>query len=230
MLFDQPYYLEINEARWTAAEKILDALPALETCLDIGCGPGWFAERLVQRGYRVFGAEGRAELTEEASRRVPAAFFATMDLTDLQASKCLPMVDLAFCFGLLYHLENPFATIRTIHRSTRDFALIETQIAPLDGPCFQLISEGRNETQGLTHHAVIPSRAALVKMLYVAGFSQVMRYTGAVDHVDFVDSQDRRHRREIFLASKKAGNYPDFVVEAEPVTPKIDYTISPEQV
>jgi len=228
MLFDQHYYLEINEARWAVAEKILDTLPPVQTCLDIGCGPGWFAERLVRRGCRVFGVEGRAELTEEACRRVSTEFFATMDLTDMQASKYLPVVDLAFCFGLLYHLENPFSTIRTIHRSTRDFALIETQVAPLDGPYFWLISEGRNETQGLTHHAVIPSRAALVKMLYVAGFRQVMRYTGEVGHVDFVDTPERRHRREIFLASKTAGNYPNFVVESDPVTPKIDYTISQE--
>lgn len=225
MLFDQPYYLEINEARWAAAEKMLASLPPIETCLDIGCGPGWFAERLVQRGYRVYGVEGRAELTEEACRRVPGAFFVTMDLTDVQASKYLPVVDLSFCFGLLYHLENPFSTIRTIHQTTRHFALIETQIAPISGPCFQLISEGRNETQGLTHHALIPSRAALVKMLYVAGFAQVMRYTGNVDHSDFVESASRRHRREIFLASKEGTELPDFVLEQQPITPKIDYSI-----
>jgi SAM-dependent methyltransferase len=226
MLFDQPYYLEINEARWTSAEKIISSLPTIETCLDAGCGPGWFAERLAKRGLVVFGIDGRVDLTEEARRRVPKAIFSTIDITSLQASAFLPQADLVFCFGLLYHLENPFAAIRALYQATSHFLLIETLIAPEEGACFQLVSEGQNETQGLTYHALIPSRKALIKMLYVAGFSHVMRYTGVVNHIDFNDSPNRRHRREILLASKESGTFPDFVPETQPVTPKIDYSIS----
>lgn len=227
MLFDQPYYLEINEARWASAKKIVSSLPSMETCIDAGCGPGWFAERLAKMGLVVFGIDGRVELTEEARRRVPGAIFSTIDITSLQATAFLPKADLVFCFGLLYHLENPFAAIRALCQASSRFLLIETQIAPEEGAGFQLVSEGKNETQGLTYHSLIPSRTALVKMLYVAGFSHVMRYTGAVNHIDFIDSPSRRHRREIFLASRESGGFPDFVPEAQPVTPKIDYTIKP---
>ncbi|TAK64230.1 class I SAM-dependent methyltransferase [Methylobacter sp.] len=227
ILFDQPYYLEINEARWESAEKIISSLPKIKTCIDAGCGPGWFAERLAERELVVFGIDGRAELTEEARRRVPKAIFSTIDITSLQAAAFLPKADLVFCFGLLYHLENPFAAIRALYQASNRFLLIETQIAPEEGAGFQLVSEGQNETQGLTYHALIPSRKALVKMLYVAGFSHVMRYTGKVNHIDFNDSLSRRHRREIFLASRESGAFPDFVHEDQPVTPKIDYTIKP---
>lgn len=227
ILFDQPYYLEINEARWASAEKIISSLPKIETCIDAGCGPGWFAKRLVKKGLTVFGIDGRVELTEEARRRVPGAIFSTMDITSLQATAFLPRADLVFCFGLLYHLENPFVAIRALHQASSHFLLIETQIAPEEGAGFQLVSEGQNETQGLTHHALIPSRTALVKMLYVAGFSHVMRYTGEVNHIDFIDSPSRKHRREIFLASKESGAFPDFVPEVQPVTPKINYSIKP---
>lgn len=225
ILFDQPYYIEINEARWTSAERIISSLPVIETCIDAGCGPGWFAERLVSMGLMVVGIDGRVELVDEARRRVPHAVFSAMDITSLQASECLPQVDLVFCFGLLYHLENPFAAIRALYRAAGRFLLIETQIAPEDGAGFRLVSEGQNETQGLTYHSLIPSRKALIKMLYVAGFSQVMRYTGEVNHIDFIDSSSRRHRREIFLATKQIGIFPDFVLESQPDTQKIDYSI-----
>ena len=124
MLFDQPYYLEINEARWAAAERIISSLPAIETCIDAGCGPGWFAERLAKRGLVVFGFDGRAELAEEARRRVPRAIFSTVDIASLQAAAFLPRADLVFCFGLLYHLENPFAAVRSLYQASARLLLI----------------------------------------------------------------------------------------------------------
>lgn len=226
ILFDKHYYLEINEARWATAEKILSSLPALKTCIDAGSGPGWFAQQLVNAGLNVFGFDGRPELAAEARLRVPEALFATLDITGNQAAQFLPRVDLVFCFGLLYHLENPFAAIRNLFECTEEFLLIETQIAPDEGPDCRLISEGRNMTQGLTYHALIPSRTSLVKMLYISGFSHVMRYTGRVAHDDFIDMPNKRHRREIFLASRnQLRDIPDFVRENEPITPKIDYSL-----
>ena len=223
-LFSQPYYIEINEARWAAVERILADLPDLKTCIDVGCGPGWFADRLVRRGLVVLGVDGRMELVEEARRRVPSALFGTADVASTEAACSLPTVDLVFCFGLLYHLENPFAAVRALFQAAGKYLLVETQIAPGGGANFILVAEGRNETQGLTYHAVIPSRSALVKMLYVAGFKFVHRYTGPVDHADFLDAPDRNHRREIFVASKVPMNVTDMVLEQEPVTPKIDYS------
>ncbi|MGO7770990.1 hypothetical protein ACC736_39985, partial [Rhizobium ruizarguesonis] len=76
-----------------------------------------------------------------------------------------------FCFGLLYNLENPFAAIRNLHRITEQYLFIETQIALGEGNDLVLVSEGQNQTQGLKFNALIPSRRALVKMLYVAGFT-----------------------------------------------------------
>ena len=223
MLFDQPYYLEINEARWATASAILSSLPPMNTCIDAGCGPGWFSSRLLETGLSVFGFDGRHEIVEEARKRAPGALFSTLDITSRHAADGLPVADLVFCFGLLYHLENPFAAIRGLHGATRRFMLIETQIAPESGPACRLVSEGNNETQGLTYHALIPSRSVLVKMLYVAGYKSVLRYTGRTNHPDFYDTEDKLHRREIFLASRVSVDIQDFVQEFQPHTPKIDY-------
>jgi SAM-dependent methyltransferase len=222
-MFDEPFYLEINEARWAVAAKILDQLGGLQSCLDAGCGPGWFAERLARHGLRVIGIDGRAHLVAEARRRVPNAMFGVADITDARQLSALPVVDLVFCFGLMYHLENPFAAIRAMRPLCGRYMLIETQVCPATGPMLQFVSEGVNDTQGLTHNSVIPSRIALVKMLYVSGFASAYRYKGAVDHPDFVDTADKLHRREIFLAACAPANIAGFQIETEPQTPKIDY-------
>lgn len=224
MYFDQPYYIEINEARWSFAKSIVSKLPNVKTCTDVGCGPGWFADRLSEMGLDVTGIDGRKELVNEATRRVPKARFETLDIMSNEVTLQLPPADLVFCFGLLYHLENPFAAIRNLYCLTDKYLFIETQIAPGHGHNLILVSEGTNETQGLNFHAVIPSRIALLKMLYVAGFKSVHRFTGEIIHNDFVDTPNRLHRREVFLAVKlSCFTLPDFEREIEPHTPKIDY-------
>lgn len=227
MLFDDPFYLEINNARWAMAEPVLSViLSEIQTCIDVGCGPGWFSDKLNKLGLDVFGVDGRKEVVHEAARRVPRARFAVCDITASKLELTLSSVDLVFCFGLLYHLENPFAAIRNLCALSNKYLFIETQVAPGDGNDLVLVSEGKNETQGLNFHAVIPSRRALLKMLYVAGYKSVYRYVGEINHIDFVDSSGRRHRREVFLAVKSIGSaLPNFVQETEPVTPKIDYNI-----
>ncbi|TAY36084.1 class I SAM-dependent methyltransferase [Rhizobium leguminosarum] len=223
--FDEAYYIEINRARWAMAEAVLDRLPRLDHCIDVGCGPGWFSERLINRGLDVLGLDGRDELIVEASARVPKGKFITQDITDPNALQDLQPAGLVFCFGLLYHLENPFAAIRNLHRITDQYLFIETQIALGEGNDLVLVSEGQNQTQGLKFHALIPSRRALMKMLYVAGFTSVYRHTGVVQHSDFIDSPERCHRREVFMVTKNAAlSLPDFILESEPTTPKIDYS------
>ena len=225
LFFDQPYYIEINEARWSSAKKVIADLPGVETCLDAGCGPGWFSVRLAELGLKVLGVDGRQELVDEAARRVPQARFELLDITSPEGAAKRAPCDLTFCFGLLYHLENPFAAVRNLSILTGKYLFIETQVAPGDGNDCILVSEGRNETQGLNFHALIPSRKVLLKMLYVSGFTNVYRFTGSIGHGDFIDTPDRLHRREVFLATKGTSvSLPDFVYEAEPTTPKIDYS------
>lgn len=225
-MFDDLYYTEINEARWSMAEGVLDRLGTVRDCFDVGCGPGWFSERLVARGLRVWGLDGRSELVDEARSRVPEGEFSVVDITNLGGEFDDRPGDLVFCFGLLYHLENPFAAIRNLFRLTKQFLFIETQVAPGLSNDLVLVSEGRNHTQGLNYHALIPSRNALIKMLYVSGFESVYRFTGTIQHADFIDSDSRLHRREIFLVTKD-GEFTggDFVYEPDPKTPKIDYSI-----
>lgn len=231
MLFDQSYYLSINEARWQVCELILKDIQkqnqlSLNTCLDIGCGPGWFADKLVNLGLKVKGVEGRPELVEVARERVPLAEFIEMNVESKTAMSTLKPADLVFCLGLIYHTENPFMVIRNLSSLTEKILLIESIIIPGDQPITWLVSEGNNHTQGLTYHALIPSAKCLVKMLQVAGIPHVYQYTGAINHEDFQETDAKYRRRQLFLASKMPLNVDNFQALPPMETPKYSFNKS----
>jgi len=234
LLFDEPYYLEINEARWALAQRVIGVLAAqtpggLTTCVDVGSGPGWFAERLAGLGLNVTGVEGRQELADEAARRVPSARFHCLNVESAADMGGIGAFDLTFCFGLLYHTENPFAVVRNLATLTGQVLFVESQVLPTDEPILRIISEGQNHTQGLTYHSVIASRAALVKMLQTAGFTWVAEYTGQINHPDFVDSDDRWRRRRVYIAARRPYALADFQALPPIQTPKYDFSRAPAE-
>lgn len=229
LLFDEPYYLEINEARWSVAASAIAALRSdpgidLKTCIDVGSGPGWFAERLVELGLDVSAIEGRPELADVAARRVPGAHVRVVDVESEASVAALGMFDLVFAFGILYHTENPFRVVRNLRRLTGSVLLLETQVLPVAEPIFYLVSEGQNQTQGLTYHSLIASRPALVKMLQTAGYAWVGRYVDGVAHDDFVETAERYPRRAIYLAADRVLDVPGFVAEPPVSTGKYDFS------
>lgn len=228
LLFDEPYYIEINEARWAMARPVIERLRSvlpggLTTCADVGAGPGWFGQQLARLGLSVTGLEGRADLVAEAARRVPDASFQQVNVESAEEMGSLGPFDLTFCFGLLYHTENPFQVVRNLESLTRKVLFVETMMLPTDEPILRLVSEGMNETQGLTFHSIIPSRASLVKMLQTAGFAWVAEFTGRVDHPDFVDTAERFRRRGIFLAARLPLDVQDFRAYGKVAAPKYDF-------
>ncbi|TVQ46859.1 MAG: class I SAM-dependent methyltransferase [Gloeocapsa sp. DLM2.Bin57] len=227
MLFDQDYYLSINHARWETAKPIIQTIQTitpLHTCLDVGCGPGWFADKLVNLGLKVQGIDGRQDLLDIASQRVPDGNFSLVDVESKTAMSNLQTADLVFCFGLIYHTENPFRVIRNLASLTQKILFIESMVIPVDQPVSWLVEEGKNETQGLTYHAMIPSSSCLVKMLQVSGIPHIYRYTAKIEHIDFLDTPEKHRRRQVFLASQIPLNLTDFIKVAQIETPKYDFS------
>lgn len=228
VLFDGTFYQEINEARWEVAARTLDALAAagvaLRTCADLGCGPGWFSSRLQARGLEVHGFEGRAANLEEARRRVPGVAFSVADVESDAFAAEAGSHDLVFCFGLLYHVENPFRVVRNLRAITGAVLLLETQLIPRPEAMLWLVAENANETQGLTAHALVPSPAALERMLQAAGFEHVYRQRERPRHEDFEETEARLARRGIYVASRLPLDLA-FLEPVGPVSaPKYDYT------
>jgi 2-polyprenyl-3-methyl-5-hydroxy-6-metoxy-1,4-benzoquinol methylase len=176
----------------------------LKNCLDVGCGVGWFSERLLALGLKVEALDGRQENVAEARRRVAGVRFHVANIAAESEMASFPRYDLVFCFGVMYHTEVPLLVVRNLRRLTKKILLLETIVIPRNGPCAWLVEEGENETQGLTFHAFIPSRTCMLKMLQVSGFEHVYEYLGPVKHEDFEETLTRHRKRRVFLASSIA--------------------------
>lgn len=212
LLFDAPFYLAINEARWTVLQRLLAIAKAeiapIKSVIDLGAGPGWFAGRLADAGYDVLGLEGRPELVEVARQRAPGARFEVFDF-DAAPLRVSHTADAVACFGLLYHLENPVRALRMCRAMTAGPLFLETMTLPEKGPVARLMPENANETQGMRALALLLSPDAVVHALHAAGFARVYRIDGAsIGHEDFVDMPERGKRRDMFVACDAALDAP----------------------
>jgi SAM-dependent methyltransferase len=217
-VFDQPYATEAVEAKQEPLRELVPFLKrelGLETALDAGCGVGYFSSFLFQHGFRVVAFDGRQGNVAEASKRHREVTFCKADVEDASVLK-LGSFDLVLCFGLLYHLENPFRAIRHLHGLTKRVLLLESVCVPSEVPVLCLRDEPVLEDQSLTEVAFYPSEPCLVKMCYRAGFGRVYRLTSLPDHPDFKSSFDRQQMRTMLVACDSRLDLPTLAYIEEP--------------
>jgi SAM-dependent methyltransferase len=167
----------------------------------VGCGVGYFSKFLNDMGFRVTGLDGREDNAQEAKRRFPGITFRTANAEDLHPEE-IGTFGLVLCFGLLYHLENPFRAIRGLCSITQRVLVIESMCAPGKRPEMELLDESQYDNQGLNYVAFYPTESCLVKMLYRAGFPFVYGFANLPDHELFRKTLRYEKRRTMLLASK----------------------------
>ena len=203
-VFDFEHYERLNATRSIVVGDILSQLKyqlRLETAIDVGCGVGYFSAYLHSRGLQVTAVDGRKDNAEEAGRRVPQVSFHTINAEDF-ALRDLGQYDLVLCFGLLYHLENPFVAIRHLHALTKHLLLVESVIFPGAEPMMALVDEELHEDQGLNHLAFYPTESCLVKLMYRAGFDNVYRFSRMPKHGHYHATEGTRRTRTMLAASR----------------------------
>ena len=219
--FDGEHYQGLNSSRTPVISAVVSEVRRqfdLQTVVDVGCGVGYFSAFLKSLGFQVIAVDGRRENTEEAKRRVPQVTFHLLNVED-PGIRDLGCFDLVFCFGLLYHLENPFQAIRNLHAMTSKLLLVESVCFPGNEPIMALVDEESNDAQGLNHIAFYPTEECLVKMFYRAGFTKVYRLTKLPSHPDFHAKNLVRQIRTI-LAASHAPLYSELLeLVTEPRTP-----------
>jgi SAM-dependent methyltransferase len=218
LIFDQPHARRFVEARQDWLRKVLPELKQarnLQTAIDVGCGVGPFSGFLRELGFQVVGVDGRKQNVEEARRRRPELEFHCLDVQD-RALQELGSFDLVFCFGLLYHLENPLLAFRNFAALAREVMLVEAICVPGNQPYFLLRDEPSFEDQSLTPLALYPSESALIKAAYRVGFQFVWQVTSFPEHEDFVETPNRKRFRTIFAASRVPLKSSFFEFSAEP--------------
>lgn len=202
-LFDNPETRQLTEARMEFITPLLRELRAscgIESALDAGCGLGDFSDFLWQFGIRSLHAfDGRPENVAEAQRRYPHIPFRVQDVEELSAAQ---QYDLVLCFGLLYHLENPFRAIRRLQAVTRKTLLIESMHVPGNSAKLELFEEWTDANQGLNHVAFYPTEACLSKMLHHSGFAFVYRFRQLPINPLYVATTERLPLRTMLLASR----------------------------
>lgn len=198
---------KINEARGKFCKSVLPQLirdAGITTALDAGCGaPGFFSALLRELGLEVKGFDARPENVAEAKRLNPGIPF---EVSNIESPSVLELgsFDLVLCFGLLYHLENPFAAIRHLRSLTGKYLLIETMVAPFDSLHSVICEEYESRNQSLNYIVMVPTELAFIKMLYKAGFAEVYRPQCFPAHEEFRGTLMRRRARTVLLA-RRAG-------------------------
>lgn len=204
LVFDAEHYEKLNAARGAVVTELIADLRGssadLRSAIDVGCGVGYFSGLLRSNGFDVTAIDGRAENVEEARRRQRGIQFHQFNAEDSELLG-LGTFDLCFCFGLLYHLENPFLTIRLLRALTKNLLLVEGVTFPGSEPIMALIDEVTLQDQGLHHLAFYPTEACLIKMLYRAGFPCVYGFTSRPQHPEYRSSADGRRVRTMLAAS-----------------------------
>jgi SAM-dependent methyltransferase len=218
-LFDRSWTRNFTKLRQEFITEFLGHVRGqfdLTSAIDVGCGVGDLTKFLSNQGYRVTGVDGRGENVAEAKRRYSNINFVVQDAEDL-SKEDVGTFDLVLCFGLLYHLENPFRAIRRLHSLTGKILLVETMCFPSSSTTMELLDEGVAEDQGLNYVAFYPSESCLVKMLYRAGFPFVYTFRTLPADELYSESVWRKRLRTFLVASRSPLTVPSLVHEREPV-------------
>lgn len=205
-VFDQAHYDALNAARGGSVRRVLPELIQrfnLKTALDLGCGLGYYAELLHGFGLQVLGVDGRRENVEEAKKRFPHLEFQTIDAQD-PALTSIGKFDLVFCFGLFYHLENPFRVIRSIAEMTAQVTLLEGIVYPSPEPVLVLMDENNGMDQGMNFVAYYPSEPCLVKMLHRSSLAHCYNPSPMPAHDEYRIGPNGFRRRTMIAASRTA--------------------------
>jgi SAM-dependent methyltransferase len=203
-VFDMSHYQSLNPACAAVTKDLLSQFRerlGLQTVIDVGCGLGYFSGFLHSLGFQVTAVDGRGENVEKARQRFSQISFHTINAED-PTIRDLGRFDIVLCFGLLYHLENPFLAIRHLHAMASKLLLVESVILPGSEPTMGLVNEGPREDQGLNHIAFYPTESCLVKLMYQAGFPNVYRFDKMPDHPAYRAAGTLRRVRTMLVASQ----------------------------
>ncbi len=218
LIFDQPYATRYVEARQAALREFLPDLMrdlGLHTAVDVGCGVGYFSTFLREMGFDVLALDARLGNVEEAAERHPEIAFRVANVED-PAIQEHGAFDLVFCFGLLYHLENPLRAFRNLFALTRKLLLVESMAVPGERPILHLQDEPPLEDQSVTSIGCYPTEASLIKIAGHVGFPHVYRLSRLPNHEEFEATWGRKRRRTMLACAKLPLNHPSLALAQKP--------------
>jgi SAM-dependent methyltransferase len=206
--FDQPKHYAINHARLAHLESL--ELPFEgKVVLDVGCGVGHLAQFFVNRGCKVVCIDGREQNIASLRLRY-SGLVAHVANIETEPLSQFGMFDIVFCYGLLYHLENPVSALRNMASVCQEFLLLETMVCDHILPVLRLEDESAAFNQALRGLGSRPSPSYVVLALNRVGFPFVYAPKEPPEYEDFKFEwrnnldwrRDEHNLRCIFIASR----------------------------
>lgn len=114
------YFKNLSEE---AAKLIIELLPNKEhskKVLDLGCGSGILAKKLVSKGYSVTGVDFSQEMLKIAKENVPSAKFIKSSLFDYKITSCdiVTMIGEVICY--LFDNKSDLDSLKTLFQNIYD--------------------------------------------------------------------------------------------------------------
>jgi SAM-dependent methyltransferase len=218
-VFDAPNALAINQARLDHLASL--GLPlAGRRVIDVGCGVGHLARFFVQQSCDVTCVDGRPENIDRLRELYPdlASQARVIDVNREPLTAC-GRFDVVFCYGLLYHVEDPVRVLRHLVEVCDGLLLLETVICDSDVPMVRCVDEYPSWNQALGGIGSRPSPAFIALALNRIGIPHVYAAATPPDHDDFrfawknnLDCErDGHNLRCIFVASRHPIDAPTLV-------------------
>jgi len=208
--FDQPFYTDITNARIQHL-KSLNLPVSGKTVIDVGCGIGRLSDFFAEQNSDIFCVDGRPENIETLRSLYPERKAEVVDL-ETQAILDYGKFDIVFCYGLLYHLADPFGFLKTAYKICNEMMLIETCITDADDCILRLVPEDEADvTQAVHAIGCRPSSSYVITCLRMSGFKYIYTPTELPNHVEFRYQRSNdfsylkkgRLIRDIFIASHR---------------------------
>jgi len=207
--FDKPDATALNRAR-------LDHLATLglslegRAVLDVGSGPGHMARFFADRHCRVTCIDGRPENVARMKELYPDLEGRVFDV-ECDDWSTLGRFEVVFCYGLLYHLENPFRALRQMASVCDDLLLLSTMVADHELPFAVMEEETAAYTQALRSVGCRPTPSLVALALRNAGFEHVYAPKEPPQHPDFrfawrndlASHRDGHPLRCVFIAARR---------------------------
>jgi FkbM family methyltransferase len=221
-VFDTPDARFINDARLRNLEGL--GLPLDDkSVLDVGCGPGHLSVFFAERGCRVVCVDARPDNIERLRFLYPDRKAAVANV-QFDSLSNLGVFDIVFCYGLLYHVEDPIGVLRNISACCGELLLLETVISDSDQPIVQLVDEPVDiSNQAAGGFGCRPSPSFITMALSRMGFPFIYTPREKVAHPDFQFEprnsaewrRDGHLLRQVFVASRQRLDSPGLTLIME---------------
>lgn|GEM_PF-3406017 len=125
---------------------------------------------------------------------------------DLKKEKDNGAFDLVLCYGILYHLTDPYNFLKQVFKATKEILSLSTFLNHREEPVLTVAKEDISKPgSGLDHISVRPSHSAVVRLLYEVGFDLVLRYVPY--KLSFYNNLEWGHYFGIKLGNRESRNY-----------------------